>query len=218
MAAIAAGVITLAVVLLVGRGFLEERYLVWQVEHGDPETQARALDKLVSLESPAALPFVIQRFAANLRARHMEDSRLRRPYARIPDRPSFSQLTAPFVQLHGRHKSAANLALEAALSDPRASVRAAACYLISVLGSETEADSLAQSLIQVLKADPDDEVLRLACNALGDLSVDSRAVRIALENKMREEIPPITSKIHVRNAAARALRMIRRPQNASESE
>jgi HEAT repeat protein len=189
MAASAAGLVTLIAAAVASRGFVHERYLVWQAEHGDPETQARAVDALVSMDSAAALPLLIQYFASNLRARHLESLRpwrARLERASAPH-PSFSELTAPFLQLHRSHKKAATLALEAALSDPSTSVRAAACLLIAVLGPERDSDGLVAPLVQLLKADPDAWVRELACNALVAIVADRPAAQTALEEALGED-------------------------------
>jgi HEAT repeat protein len=163
--------------------------LVWQVEHGDSETQARAVDALVSMDSAAALPSLIQYFASDLRARAYESVlpwRVQLERASVRHR-SFSEHTAPFLQLLRSHKKAATSALQASLSDPIDSVRAAACLLVAVIGSESDSDGLLAPLVQLLKADPDDCVRELACKALGAIVADRPAAQTALEEALGED-------------------------------
>ena len=189
MAASAAGLVTLVAAAVASRGFVHERYLVWQVEHGDSETQARAVDALVSMDSAAALPSLIQYFASDLRARAYESVlpwRVQLERASVRHR-SFSEHTAPFLQLLRSHKKAATSALQASLSDPIDSVRAAACLLVAVIGSESDSDGLLAPLVQLLKADPDDSVRELACKALGAIVPDRPAAQTALEEALGED-------------------------------
>jgi HEAT repeat protein len=192
MAAGAAGLAALVAAAFSARGLVHERYLVWQVEHGDSDSRASALDTLERLDSAAALPYLIRRFSDELRAPLFSDEprapfSRRLTYPRLTHHRSFSQNTAPFVRLHRIHKKAATAALQASLSDPIDSVRAAACLLVAVIGSESDSDGLLAPLVQLLKADPDDSVRELACKALGAIVADRPAAQTALKDALGED-------------------------------
>lgn len=220
----AAGIVALAAVGFAARSHFAEMYWSWLLKHGDRANRERAGQALAEMDSPVALPHLLHRLS-----RFFGESEPGEPALE----GNFSENAMPVGRIHRKYRKETTAAFLRALSDPGAPVRSATCLVVTGIRSEVDAEALAESLIAMVKGDPDYRVRANACQALGRIASKNPDVRQTLEAVVQGRYPPpamppvatgrrsprmprFAPPEIVRKAAANALEMI--PETKGEAQ